>query len=118
MSKLTQDQLENYELSHRHGGNGYVMCEDIDGDYCRVTPVHTEPTTFGTRAFLASKAHMAVFQRPVPETNQMVDIAISDEVAGLLKLLRQDFKSGKLGVFSTHTMPAKRAKELREALMR
>ena len=102
MSKITKEQLLNFELSHRHGGNGYVMCEDIDEDYCRVTPAHASDD-WGTLAYLASKAHMSPFK----------EAEISEE----LVQLRADFKSGKLAAFSTHIMPAKEAKQLREKLM-
>lgn len=34
---ITTKQLNECDLTHKYGGNGFVMVEDLDKEYCRVT---------------------------------------------------------------------------------
>lgn len=111
---LTKHQLENFELNHAKAGNGYIMCEDIDSEYCRLTE-HRAGERFGARAFLAAKSQLSVMR--VVKDKVSVDIKIHPDLVEPVKKLRADFKSGKLAAFSTHIMPTDKAQQLREALM-
>jgi len=109
MNTLTKDQLNNYELSHARGGNGYFMCEDLDKDYCRIAVA----MDLGKRAFLAAKSQLSVFKRTAKDGTKY-DAPIMDDVSELLSQVRSDIKSGKLAVFNSHVMPVAEAARLRK----
>lgn len=66
MKTLTPKQLADFELVHCHAGNGYAMCEILDKDYCRVTPLHGTKN----RAFLAAIDRLTVAQRSKLDLNK------------------------------------------------
>lgn len=36
---ITQKQMETMDITHHHAGNGYAVCQGLDKDYVRLTPV-------------------------------------------------------------------------------
>jgi len=95
---LTHDQLHNFVLSHSRGGNGWVMFENIDREYCRVGPVTSHPE----QVFLAWKPLLTVELTKDPQTGQLTECQIPDELLLKVKEIRDKIKSGKLAVVSSH----------------
>ncbi len=117
MSKPTKDQLLNFELNHKHAGNGLYMCEDIDDEYCRCTEM-TAVSAFGSRAFLTAKDRLSVSQTFKKGEKTKEDVRVPDALVEPLKTLRAEMKSGKLASFHTHIMSGSKASALRKELLR
>lgn len=83
-----KDELERFELTHRHAGNGYYMVEDIDRDYCRVTPFDK------TRAFLAAKNRLSVYKKKNEATGIEEAVQIPEDMLYKLQVLRNEIKIG------------------------
>ena len=109
--KLTNEEL-NYELTHKHGGNGYVIVQVLDDNFCRVaTYCSFGPTPFvGKQAFLAFGNMLSRFQvkkDPKIKDSPMVDALIPENVIQELSTLRKQIKSGQKVIISTHITDAK-----------
>lgn len=83
---MTKKELD-LEYTHRHGGNGWAIAQDLDKDYCRV--VSLGRGQIGGQAFLAAKNLLT----PTKE--------LDDAVAPLVKRLQDDIKSGAVFIDST-----------------
>jgi hypothetical protein len=98
--KITKDQLENCDLTHRHAGNGWTMVQDIDATHCRVAfvPKVPEQGQFGGRAFLAHKDML--------EATIIGDKfwPVKPEYMEAIVALRGKLASGELVVRSTHVV--------------
>lgn len=86
-----KDELERFELTHRHAGNGHYMVEDIDRDYCRVTPFDN---TFLRRAFLAAKTQLSVYKKKNETTGIEEAVQIPEDMLYKLQVLRNEIKIG------------------------
>ena len=87
---ITEHQMKTKELTHRHGGNGWVVCQKLDKDYVRVTPV--DGKEHGKRAYLAAVSCLSVWEHQKHMT---------DEVVANVASLRDKIESGKLKVKET-----------------
>lgn len=90
-SQPTKEQLEKFELTHRHAGNGQFMVEDIDDNYCRVTPLDQ---TFLSRAFLAAKTQLSVFKKKNDDTGVEEEVLIPEDMLHRLQIVRNEIKIG------------------------
>lgn len=90
----TKKQLETYDLTHRHGGNGWAMCQDLDGEYCRVTSYANGQ--LGSQAFLAAKSQLSITRRPVEPNGPPVDILLPETIIEPLSKLRSELRLGGL----------------------
>lgn len=101
---MTKAQLENYELTHEHNHGPWIMCQDLDDEFCLVTSPIGRTGIF-TQAFLAWKKKLSVFTKPEDPRNPeslRVDSVISQAVREPLDELRKALKQGKLVVKETH----------------
>lgn len=99
MSTITKEQLESYELNHQHAGNGWMMVEDIDDDWCRVV------SSSLNQAFLVWKKKISISkirERYDDPESPMVDVKIREgHVKKQLMELRKKIKSGQTTVVNT-----------------
>lgn len=86
---ITEHQMQTCDLTHRHGGNGWAVCQKLDKDYVRLTPVSGDDAM--KRAFLAATSCLTVS----PHQGHMKD------VIGDIAALRGKIESGKLKVRDT-----------------
>lgn len=95
---ITQKELETCDLTHRHAGNGWVMVQDLDKEYCRISGQGAKE--FGNRAYLAAKSCLTPTELFVEE--KKIRPPIPTHLIDPLKKLREELKSGSLKVVSTH----------------
>lgn len=100
---VTKSDLLTKDLTHRYGGNGWMMIEDIDTEYCRITMAG--PIDLGRfQAFMAWKPCLSVsrrrkdFQDPKSE---IIDVKISPETFDQVQKLRAELKAGNYRIEST-----------------
>lgn len=84
---FSKDVLENWTLEHVCGGP-WVMIEDLDSEYCRVTGIDKRGD-IGDQAFLAWKPRLKKCETeiggPIPETAKV-----------RLEELRNEIRTGKV----------------------
>lgn len=85
--KLTKSDLD-YELVHKHGGNGWAVAQMLDGNYCRVVAFGRDGS-LGKQAFLAC----ADIMNRGPK--------LDDLVIDSLSTLRNELQSGTKVVVSS-----------------
>jgi hypothetical protein len=104
MPKLKHKDLMDYELMHDHGGGPWVMVEDCDSEYCRLTdPGQTRPT----RAFLAWKQKLQLrFQMETDEDGNKTAVAVKRKPNPQLDEVREGIASGQLLVKDTRIVHA------------
>lgn len=98
---MTKAQLENYELTHAHAGNGFVLLEDIDNRYARILENYPSGTP---QAFLAYKKKLSVSQKN--EDGMMADVPIKAGKRSELDVLRKAIRDGELVVRDTRIVKA------------
>lgn len=105
---VTKSDLLTKDLTHRYGGNGWMMIEDIDAEYCRITMAG--PISLGGfQAFLAWKPCLSVsrqrkdFKDPA---SPIVDVEISPDTFDQVQKLRAELKAGNYRIESTRLVKA------------
>lgn len=99
---ITQQQLETCDLTHVHGGNGFVMVEDLDKEYCRVAACGAG--RLGYLVMIAAKDRLSA--SPVKEWDESSKayvltgklLAIPPTLMPELAEIRNGIRSGKLKV--------------------
>lgn len=95
MNTLTEKQMQIHDITHKHGGNGWAVCQKLDKDYVRLTPVMADP--FGREAVLAATSLLSVSPHP-PELD-------GDKIKKLAGL-RKSIEAGKLKVVNQRILKA------------
>lgn len=93
-TSITKNDLLTKELTHKYAGNGWMMIEDIDNEYCRITlagPV----SLHRFQAFIAWKPILTAGIPIVPETFDQV------------QKLRAEIKAGNYRIKETRLVKAK-----------
>lgn len=107
---ITEKELKECELVHDHGGIGWVMVENLDKDYCRVSGMSDKEV--GTQAFLAWKKKLKPMKYPVDKLNPNAPtgpILLKHKPAKALDALtamRNALLSGSKKVVQTHIVNA------------
>jgi hypothetical protein len=103
--KISKTHLENCDLTHRFGGNGWAMVQDIDETHCRISHY---AQGIGGRAFLAHKDMLEVtltvptgVNPPPPEPKE-----INAAAAVAIKQLREEIASGRMVIKASHIVRA------------
>lgn len=99
---MTKAQLENYELTHAHAGNGFVLLEDIDSRYARILEAYPSGTP---QAFLAYKKKLSVSQQKEKD-GTWVDVPIKADKRSEFDALRKAIRDGELVVKDTRIVKA------------
>ena len=93
---ITKNDLLTKDLTHKYGGNGYMMIEDIDSEYCRIT-MSGPISLHRFQAFMAWKPCLSVSRQQKdfkdPES-PIVDVEISPETFDQVQKLRAEIKAG------------------------
>lgn len=84
---ITEKQMQVNDITHRYGGNGWAVCQKLDNDYVRLTPVMADP--FGKEAVLAATSCLSVSPHPKELDGEKIE---------KLAELRKKIESGKLKV--------------------
>jgi hypothetical protein len=97
---ITDKELKEYEVTHDHGGNGFVMVENLDEEYCRISGVSNKDVD--NRAYLAWKKKLRVSEhredKDSPLQRKRIPIAALDKVCQL----RNALLAGTKKVVQTH----------------
>lgn len=103
---ITNVELTEYELDHRHGGMGWVMVQDIDSEFCRIAATGGSVTKrVGRQAFLAAKSLLTVSLKredPKEKDSPMVACRIPEDILPDLAEVRRGIKSGKIVIKDSH----------------
>lgn len=92
----TNEELEQFEMRHAHGGTGWIMVENIDEEFCHV--VSAGRGQISPRAFLAWKPKLKVHVQEDKVTPQ----PIRDDVKPAVLELRKEIKAGRKKVVETY----------------
>lgn len=101
--KLSKQDLINFQLTHRHGGNGWVMIEDIDKEYCRVIDCFACPET--ARGFLAWKPTLSIEMTVATKDKPSIPRPIPEERRAAIDDWRAKIISGKVVYNDTTKLP-------------
>lgn len=107
---ITQQQLETCDLTYVHGGSGFVMVEDLDKEYCRVSMCGKRG--IGPIVYLAAKDRLnASPGRVFDEQRQLWvstgrDMPIESSAMPKLTEIRTGIRSGKLKVEKNRVVKA------------
>lgn len=85
---ITKQEMETMTLEHRHGGNGWVMIEDVDSEYARVVAAGAG-LHLGHIVYLAAKDRLSLGYKSE---------AISSELRPEVDKLRKGIRAGQLQV--------------------
>lgn len=88
-------ELEQFELHHDHAGNGWIMVENIDEEFCRV--VSAGRGQLSPQAYLAWKPKLKIQMQQDKVTPQ----PIRDDVKPAVMALRAEIKAGEKEVVGT-----------------
>lgn len=114
-STLTEADLLNFELSHWRNdfsSDGWVMVENLDGEYCRIARVGGSLSKMvERRAFLAYKRFLSVSERRMDGPDSpLVKIPISDDVKADLQFVREGIQNGTMVINCTRIVPSSEQK--------
>lgn len=101
--KLTKQDL-NYELTHRHAGNGWAIVEMMSDNYCRVASVPFGKERARVQAFLACGDIMERSKKridPADKNSPEVEVMLGEDIVSKLNPIRNDIKRGKMKVVSS-----------------
>lgn len=107
---ITTKQLMECDLTHKHSGNGFVMVQDLDKEYCRVSMCGKHG--LGPIVYLAAKDRLSVSPERVMDDKTKTWAATGKDmqiVAGVLPKLneiRTGIISGKLKVEKNRVVKA------------
>jgi hypothetical protein len=118
---ITTEQLNNYDLTHDHGGNGLAMVEDIDAEWCRVCSVGLNVNGRIPDARLAWKQKLKLTLTPPKPGDQPAPVLLSAPRPGMdgfleeLYAVRSGIRDGTLKIKDTKIIypfvPKKSAKK-------
>lgn len=91
----SDQELEQFEMRHDHAGNGLIMVENIDEEFCRM--VSAGRGTFDPQAFLAWKPKLRVGL----QEDRLTPQPIRDDVKPAILELREDIKAGRKRIVNT-----------------
>jgi hypothetical protein len=111
---MKTELLNNY-VTHRHGGNGYVVLQEQHEhpDYCRVGYIHNETdhktksdkwVVVRNQAMLAHKELLKV-EMTKDEKDNPIPLAIQQNAMPTVRAIRAGLESGDLAVVMTHIIP-------------
>ena len=105
MKTTLNPDWDNYELTHKHGGDGLVIVQELGDDMCRVAFVDRKG--IGSRAFLAWKKLLSpALRSPGKNANgdwkPPVKQPLNPEQIAARDGLKQDLKTGRLVVRCQH----------------
>lgn len=102
---ITESELKQYELTHDHGGNSWVMVENFDDEYCRVSGVSSKDVD--DRAYLAWKKKLKVSEYREDKEGPLLKKKISPEAMDEVCNLRNALRAGTKKVVQTHIVTVK-----------
>lgn len=113
---MTKKEMLEYEVTHRHAGNGYACVQfKPEGDDRFVRVMSAKYPQQRSQAFLAAISHLEVSMlsrgkdpngQPLPAE----PVKIGTVELGHLAVFRDGLENGSLAVIETHVVPAKKAK--------
>lgn len=102
---MTKSELSNHQLVHEHGGNGFVMVQDVDAEYCRLAFAGPKSKTVGRQAFLAWKKKLSIeegYIDPKQPALGRIKLKIADELKPDLEQVRAGITNGSIRIVETH----------------
>lgn len=102
---ITEKELKECELVHDHGGIGWVMVENLDSEWCRITGLSLDAV--GKQAFLAWKKKLHPMTKVVNDVRITCYVRDRDPRAlDALTAMRNALLSGTKKVVATHIVNA------------
>jgi len=105
---LSASELADYELTHDHAGNGWVMVADYpEYDCCHVTMTGARPAN--GQVFLAWKPKLTISQSRTNHkdlTSPLVNVRIDNHTLPDLIRLRKALQEGRMEIVNTRIVPA------------
>lgn len=97
----------DYEFTHRYGGNGFAIVQDLGNNYYKVAPV--THSGVGKSAFLAWGKFLERSRRPINPGNPKSpeeDIPLTGEVLEKVRELREKIATGQVRIANQNLVAA------------